>query len=239
MLTCQSQPNAHRSFLRLPLPLQPHACYPTVRPRRERRPRCPQCLPGHRAQPQRAILHVSHPYPLSTSLLPAFFSARFLLFSLLFPFHRSQLKLPREASPAKPGDYFEFLAEIDILCALSTCPGGDLSAWQFGEAEPSLEPKPSHEAETTRGENQSQAAAPRKVEMVDTCRPIHVDVYKVLDETVLADWKPPSPPAYTGMHGLGMPIFKRARERELGEKAPKSSVEPSPEENRSPVDKGS
>ena len=29
--------------------------------------------------------------------------------------------------PAIAGSYFEFFAEIDLLCALSTCPGGDLS----------------------------------------------------------------------------------------------------------------
>ena len=29
-----------------------------------------------------------------------------------------------ETSPAKPGEYFEFFAEVDVLCALSTCPGG-------------------------------------------------------------------------------------------------------------------
>jgi uncharacterized protein YcgI (DUF1989 family) len=29
-----------------------------------------------------------------------------------------------EACPAKECDYFEFFAEIDVLCALSTCPGG-------------------------------------------------------------------------------------------------------------------
>ena len=32
-----------------------------------------------------------------------------------------------KACPAKKGDYLEFFAEIDLLCALSTCPGGDLS----------------------------------------------------------------------------------------------------------------
>jgi uncharacterized protein YcgI (DUF1989 family) len=31
-----------------------------------------------------------------------------------------------EASPAKPGDFIEFFAEIDLLCALSTCPGGSV-----------------------------------------------------------------------------------------------------------------
>jgi uncharacterized protein YcgI (DUF1989 family) len=29
-----------------------------------------------------------------------------------------------EASPAKEGEYFEFFAEVDVLCALSACPGG-------------------------------------------------------------------------------------------------------------------
>ena len=29
--------------------------------------------------------------------------------------------------PAIKGSYFELFAEIDLLCALSTCPGGDLS----------------------------------------------------------------------------------------------------------------
>jgi uncharacterized protein len=30
-----------------------------------------------------------------------------------------------KASPVRPGDYIEFFAEIDLLAALSTCPGGD------------------------------------------------------------------------------------------------------------------
>jgi uncharacterized protein YcgI (DUF1989 family) len=29
-----------------------------------------------------------------------------------------------ETSPAKMGEYFEFFAEVDVLCALSACPGG-------------------------------------------------------------------------------------------------------------------
>jgi uncharacterized protein YcgI (DUF1989 family) len=33
-----------------------------------------------------------------------------------------------KASPVRPGDYLEFYAEIDLLCALSACPGGDCSA---------------------------------------------------------------------------------------------------------------
>jgi uncharacterized protein YcgI (DUF1989 family) len=33
-----------------------------------------------------------------------------------------------KASPVRPGDYLEFFAEIDLLGALSACPGGDCSA---------------------------------------------------------------------------------------------------------------
>jgi uncharacterized protein len=33
-----------------------------------------------------------------------------------------------KASPVRPGDYLEFLAEIDLLGVLSTCPGGDCGA---------------------------------------------------------------------------------------------------------------
>lgn len=33
-----------------------------------------------------------------------------------------------KASPVRPGDFIEFVAEIDLLGALSACPGGDCSA---------------------------------------------------------------------------------------------------------------
>lgn len=33
-----------------------------------------------------------------------------------------------KASPARPGDFIELFAEIDLLAALSTCPGGDCGA---------------------------------------------------------------------------------------------------------------
>ncbi|MDR6869652.1 uncharacterized protein YcgI (DUF1989 family) [Bosea sp. BE125] len=33
-----------------------------------------------------------------------------------------------KASPVRPGDYIEFFAEIDLIGALSACPGGDCSA---------------------------------------------------------------------------------------------------------------
>ncbi len=39
-----------------------------------------------------------------------------------------------KASPVRPGDYLEFFAEIDLLGALSTCPGGDCGASHSGDA---------------------------------------------------------------------------------------------------------
>jgi uncharacterized protein len=33
-----------------------------------------------------------------------------------------------KASPVRPGDYIEFFAEMDLIAALSACPGGDCSA---------------------------------------------------------------------------------------------------------------
>ena len=33
-----------------------------------------------------------------------------------------------KASPVRPSDYLEMIAEIDLLGALSACPGGDCSA---------------------------------------------------------------------------------------------------------------
>ena len=54
------------------------------------------------------------------------------------------------ASPAKTGDHLEFFAEIDLLCALSTCPGGDLSVPLWG---------------------------PDARDPIDVCRPLGVEVY--------------------------------------------------------------
>jgi len=39
-----------------------------------------------------------------------------------------------KASPVRPGDFIEFLAEIDLLGALSACPGGDCSATHSSDA---------------------------------------------------------------------------------------------------------
>ena len=39
-----------------------------------------------------------------------------------------------KASPVRPGDYLEFIAETDLLGALSACPGGDCSAEHSSDA---------------------------------------------------------------------------------------------------------
>lgn len=82
-----------------------------------------------------------------------------------------------KASPARQGDFLEFFAEIDLLCALSTCPGGDLSVplWGPGARDP-----------------------------IDVCRPLRVEIDRP-DPDVLADWQPPQPPAYRNVHGIRLP----------------------------------
>ena len=84
-----------------------------------------------------------------------------------------------KASPAKRGDFFEFFAEIDLLCAISTCPGGDLSVPLWG---------------------------PDAGDPLPTCRPLGVEVYRPAPE-LLAGWTPPAPADYAGNHGMRMPAF--------------------------------
>ncbi|KUL86633.1 hypothetical protein ZTR_03080 [Talaromyces verruculosus] len=95
-----------------------------------------------------------------------------------------------EASPARPEEYFEFFAEIDVLCALSACPGGDLSQWGW------------------EGKEGGDMAA--------TCRPLGVEVYSLADSEILKDWKQPESPNYTGMHGLKMPTRDDRRKGHVG-----------------------
>ncbi|KAJ0332534.1 hypothetical protein COL922a_011364 [Colletotrichum nupharicola] len=84
--------------------------------------------------------------------------------------------------PAGPGDYIEFLAEQDVLMALSTCPGGDLSLWGFGEDS--------------------------EEEMIKCCRPLKVEVFKIEDEGLLqrGGWKPAEVSPYKGRHGMNIPL---------------------------------
>ena len=80
-------------------------------------------------------------------------------------------------SPAKQEDYFEFFAEIDLLCAISTCPHGDLSVQVWGE----------------------DAGDP-----IDTCHPLGVEIYQPRPE-LLEGWQPPPTVDYRGIHGLDRP----------------------------------
>ncbi|KAK4176567.1 hypothetical protein QBC36DRAFT_329023 [Triangularia setosa] len=78
--------------------------------------------------------------------------------------------------PAKEGDSIEFLAETDVLMALSTCPGGDLSLWGFG--------------------------ADSEKEMEKCCRPLKVEVFR-LEDGGLLEWEGSEVAGYKGNHGLG------------------------------------
>lgn len=84
-----------------------------------------------------------------------------------------------QPSPAQKGDFIEFLAETDLLMALSTCPGGDLSVWGFGKDE----------------------------EMRNVCRPLRVEVYRLEDQSLLekVGWKESRVSAYRGKHGMVVP----------------------------------
>lgn len=76
--------------------------------------------------------------------------------------------------PARDGDFIEFVAEIDLLCAISTCPGGDLSVPRWG---------------------------PSAQDNLAGCRPLTVEVYSV-DAGLLDGWWSPPVASYAGRHGL-------------------------------------
>ena len=84
-----------------------------------------------------------------------------------------------KASPAQAGDYFEFVAEIDLLCAVSTCPGGDLSIPMWG---------------------------PDAADPLPTCKPIGIEVYDV-PQALLKGWKSPQASDYAGFFGLKQPVW--------------------------------
>lgn len=74
-----------------------------------------------------------------------------------------------------------------MLCAVSACPGGDLSTWGWGEGEEGGE-----------------------TDMLSCCRPLAVEVYSMKDEdTVLKNWKGPERSAYKGLHGYNQPVFTK------------------------------
>ncbi|MDP9364659.1 MAG: urea carboxylase-associated family protein [Chloroflexota bacterium] len=84
-------------------------------------------------------------------------------------------------SPARQGDFLEFFAEIDLLCAISTCPGGDLSVPLWG---------------------------PDAGDPLPTCRPLGVEVWQPAPE-LLVGWQPGAPADYGGNHGMPLPVFGR------------------------------
>jgi uncharacterized protein len=51
-------------------------------------------------------------------------------------FDRADGRYIMKASPARPGDALEFFAEIDLLGALSACPGGDCGSGHSSDAAP-------------------------------------------------------------------------------------------------------
>jgi uncharacterized protein len=69
-----------------------------------------------------------------------------------------------KASPGQVGDFVEIFAETDLICAASTCPGGDLAVPLWGPGS-GLEPN---------------------------CNPIQIEVFK-LDERLLTGWSPSEP----------------------------------------------
>ncbi|OWY44383.1 meiotic chromosome segregation protein [Alternaria alternata] len=107
----------------------------------------------------------------------------------------SQGRYFMEASPATKDSFLTFFAEQDLLCALSTCPGGDLSRWGWTQAEEVSGSKEKKEGDDDKG-------------MKSTCRPIRVEVYEIKEavkEKVLKGWKKPEKSGYRGMHGMGIP----------------------------------
>lgn len=86
------------------------------------------------------------------------------------------------ACPARPGDFLEFFAEVELLCALSTCPGGDLSVPMWG---------------------------PDAGDPLEVCHPIGVEIYRP-DPALLREWSYPTRAAYAGQHGLRAPSWDPA-----------------------------
>jgi uncharacterized protein YcgI (DUF1989 family) len=77
--------------------------------------------------------------------------------------------------PAKRGDHFELFAEIDLLCAVSTCPHGDMSLPIWGK----------------------DAGA----DVTSICRPIAIEIHD-LSPAALAGWRSPPVADYRGHHGI-------------------------------------
>jgi uncharacterized protein YcgI (DUF1989 family) len=82
-----------------------------------------------------------------------------------------------EPVPAGRGDFVEFFAEIDLLCALSACPAGDISVPHLGRDHGNPEP---------------------------TCRPLGVEVFSV-SPALLSGWSPPPAVETSPIYGVMAP----------------------------------
>ena len=80
-------------------------------------------------------------------------------------------------SPARRGDYLECFAEIDVLCAISVCPHGDLSVPVWG---------------------------PDAADALSVCRPLGVEIWRP-DPALLREWRPLPVSDYHGGHALRGP----------------------------------
>ena len=80
-------------------------------------------------------------------------------------------------SPARRGDYLECFAEIDVLCAISVCPHGDLSVPVWG---------------------------PDAADALSVCRPLGVEIWQP-DPAQLREWRPLPVSDYHGGHALRGP----------------------------------
>ena len=78
-----------------------------------------RALGGHLGKPAREVEHHVH------DVLNVFMCTGFT---------RDTQQYFMKASPVRPGDFIEFFAEIDLLGALSACPGGDCSATHSSDA---------------------------------------------------------------------------------------------------------
>jgi len=81
----------------------------------------------------------------------------------------------KKPSPARKGDYLEFFAEIDLVCALSICQGGDLSSTMWTSGADGL---------------------------FNVGHPLGVEIYQ-LEASLLEGWHQPATPEYRGQHGMG------------------------------------
>ena len=107
-----------------------------------------------------------------------------------------------EASPCTKDSYITLFAEQDLLVALSTCPGGDLSAWGWTAGEGTAEQK------TMDGDDLDVDERMKR-----TCRPIRAEVWEIKQEVreeVLRGWKKAEPSAYKGGHGIQIPFGESA-----------------------------